>query len=96
MSSYFDTMASCVYDPKYIVELVRRQYKWYLRKVLDEALTKEKDKVMGFMRKFDAIKEEKDPGREIQEIHTFAHNLASAGIRLRGGRRAMDNPPIPY
>lgn len=96
MSSYFDTMASCVYDPKYLVELVRRQYKWYLGKLMREVLAKDRDKLFQLMRKFDAIEEEKDPSREIQEIHTFAHDLARAGIKLRGGRRAMDNPPIPY
>ena len=100
MSSYFDRMARCARDPREVVALVRNQYKWYLTKLNREVLNQDLDKLNLLIAEFDRIKEEplaqQDPVWEIQEMHSFAHKLAMANIRLRGGRKATDNPPIPY
>ena len=100
MSSYFDTMAGCVENPKEFVRLVRRQYRWYLRKLGREVLVRDLERLHELIREFDGIKDRKlcqeDPAREIQEMHTLAHKLVQAGIRLRGRQKALDNPPIPY
>lgn len=100
MSSYFDRMSRCVNNPKEFVALVRDQYRWYLRDLNQKCLSKDLDKLNKLIYEFEAIKDEelyqKDQAWEIQEMHTFAHKLGNAGIRLRGGGRAGDNPPIPY
>lgn len=100
MSSYFDRMSRCVDNPKEFVALVRDQYRWYLGKCNEECLAKDHERLFQLICEFDAIKDKEicknDPAWEIQEMHTFAHELGSAGIRLRGGRRASDNPPLPY
>uniref|UniRef100_A0A6M3LUM7 Uncharacterized protein n=1 Tax=viral metagenome TaxID=1070528 RepID=A0A6M3LUM7_9ZZZZ len=100
MSSYFDRMSRCVNNPGEFVSLVRDQYRWYLRNLNQEVLVKDLDKLNQLIYKFEAIKDkefcQREPAWEIQEMHTFAHELGGAGIRLRGGRRAGDNPPIPY
>lgn len=100
MSSYFDRMSRCVGDSHEFVSLVRDQYRWYLRKLSEECLTKDLGKLNNLIYQFEAIKDkdfcQKDPAWEIQEMHSFAHELATAQIRLRGGRVATDNPPIPY
>jgi len=100
MSSYFDRMSRCVNNPKEFVALVRDQYRWYLHECNQECLAKDLERLNQLVFKFEAIKDkelcQKDPAWELQEMHTFAHELASAGIRLRGNRRATDNPPIPY
>jgi len=100
VSSYFDRMARCVNDPREFVALVRDQYRWYLRKLNEECLAKDLRRLNELIDRFEKIKDKElcksDPYWEIQEMHTFAHELAMANIRLRGGRRATDNPPIPY
>lgn len=100
MSSYFDRMSRCVDNPKEFVSLVRDQYRWYLRQLNQEVLVKDLNRLNEFIYKFEDIQNkelcQRDPAWEIQEMHTFAHELANARIRLRGGRRAGDNPPIPY
>jgi len=93
-------MARCARDPREVVALVRDQYKWYLTKLNREVVNQDLDRLNLLIAEFDKIKEEplaqQDPDWEIQEMHTFAHKLAQANIRLRGGRKAMDNPPFPY
>ena len=101
MSSYFDTMATCVNDPKQLAALVLRQYGWYLRKLSNECLVRDLERFAVISRRMFEIerrfKEGKlDPSMVVEELHDLAHNLARANIRLRGGRRAMDNPPLPY
>lgn len=100
MSSYFDRMSRCVNNPKEFVSLVRDQYRWYLRELNQEVLVKDLEKLNKLIYEFEAIKDKeickRDPAWEIQEMHTFAHTLASAGIRLRGSRRVSDNPTFPY
>jgi len=100
VSSYFDRMARCVNDPKEVAALVRDQYRWYLHKLNRECWVRDLYKLNQLMIKFDKIKDKElckdDPYFEIQEMHSFAHELAMANIRLSGGRRATDNPPIPY
>ena len=96
MSSYFDTMSSCLRSPEEIVELVYTQYRWYLIKLSQECLVRDLDKLNRLIMEFDEIDCKKDPYWVLQEFHDFAHKLANERIRLRGGRVAMDNPPIPY
>jgi len=100
VSSYFDRMARCAEDPKEVAALVRDQYRWYLRKLEEECLVKDLDRLQELIDEFEKIKYKElckdDPYFEIQEMHNFAHELAMANIRLKGGRRATDNPPIPY
>lgn len=97
MSSYFDKMAVCLNDPVRFVDLVRGQYRWYLHEVNQECWRADLGKVNAIIDRFEHIQFDfLDPGLTLQEYHSLAHDLARANIRLRGGRRAMDNPPIPY
>ena len=99
MSKYFDTMSFCYKEPRGIVELTRRQFRWYLKKLNQEVLVKDLERLNELIREFDQIPQRElaknDPYWEIQEMHNLAHKLAQAEIRLRGNRVARDNPPIP-
>lgn len=105
MSSYFDTMAGCVGNDGKLLKLVIRQFGWYLRQVNEECWQSDLERLGPFESSFGLIEEQVitkegdpslDPAMFIQRIHTIAHDLARARIRLRGSRYAGDNPPIPY
>ena len=104
MSSYFDTMARCAVlgtGAWEVVALVRRQYGHYLHELNRDVLVKDLDRLNQLISEFESIKDQPESGPAvtpeyvIQEMHSFAHKLGSARIRLRGGRYASDNPPIP-
>lgn len=97
MSSYFDKMAVCLNDPVRFVDLVRSQYRWYLHEVNQGCWRADLEKVNAIIDRFDQIQTDvREPWLTLQEYHSLAHDLARARIRLRGGGRAGDNPPIPY
>lgn len=96
MSSYFDTMGRCVADPAAVAELVKAQYRHYLRGLLDECLVAEREKVYDFLRRLDRIElpDPLGPRMAVEQIHNLAHDVGRAQIHLKGQRRAGDNPRI--
>jgi len=93
-------MGRCLNNPVEFIKLVRDQYRWYLHTCNQECLVKDLGRLNDLIREFDKLKDDElckqDPIIELDKMHTFAHKLAQARIRLRGGRFVLDNPPIPY
>jgi len=98
MSSYFDTMGTCLRDEWALIRLVRTQYRWYLHKLTQEVISKDSGKLGELILEFYRIPLQHEYGPEfvLMQFHDFAHKLKKAQIRLRGKRIASDNPPIPY
>jgi hypothetical protein len=98
MSSYFDTMGQCLRDPRGISDLVQKQYRAYLRDLENDVVKEDEEKLYSFVNRFLNIvhERERSPDETIAMIHNLAHDLGRAGIRLKDGRRAGDNPNIPY
>lgn len=98
MSSYFDTMGRCLYDKGCLADLVLTQYRAYLIDLADTVLKADEDKlaeiaVRIYEKRFE---QERDPAMKISMIHDLAHDIGRAGIRLRGGMMAGDNPRLAY
>lgn len=105
MSSYFDTMAQCLHDPRKFMKLIRHQYLRYLEDINRQCLVKELDrfnpKLYEFQKKYteekiDEAKTVEDLATMLQNMHSFAHSIGEMQIRIKGGGIAGDNPLTPY
>lgn len=98
MSSYFDRMGAIASDStgRELVNLVYDQYRWYLRQLEEEVLVKDREKLYSFSHRLDEINLVGNPYWVIQEMHSLAHDLGRAQIRLRGKIIASDSPRRPY
>jgi len=99
MSSYFDEthfeydkLLSEAREDK-AEELARKvwnRYKKYLKYIKSHAYKKDLLKLNPLLTQFGKIL-----CGDFWKLHSFAHDVARAGIRLRGGMRALDNPYWP-
>lgn len=96
MSSYFDKVEGDYYKfiaGNKLLELgnlkkrVWARYRGYLKYIELHAFKKDLPKLKSLLKQFEEI-----PYGDITALHDFAHDVARAGIRLRGGMRALDNP----
>lgn len=99
MSSYFDKVEGDYYkfqeedrqlEKARLVHLVWLRYQKYLKYIKLHALKRELPKLKPLLERFKKI-----PYGDITTLHNFAHDVARAGIRLRGNMRASDNPYWP-
>lgn len=98
MSSYFDKMAQCLYDQNAIGELVFTQYRAYLRDLQEDVIEADEQKLSDLMTEMHKIHDryKGNPVMLVETLHDLAHDVGRAGIRLKGGGRAGDNPNFVY
>ena len=108
MSSYFDTMESCLGRGDLLVQLVYKQYSRYLDTIAEECLGWEQDRLSEIIHRFWPLEErarklvqipdladgQYEFGQLLRELHDLAHDLGRARIRLRSGQYAGDNPGV--
>jgi len=98
MSSYFDTMGRCFYDKEAISDLVLKQYRAYLSELQDNVVPEDEDKLGDLMVELFEIERHCNgrPETMVSCIHDLAHKVGSAGLRMKDGSYAGDNPRMVY